>query len=79
MMCVNLWCILLSIAEPSAYEGLWQSRLTNPFLVTAAGPLAAPILLPITGSSLQALVDSWSQQASHTGSYPAFRSCDAAT
>ena len=70
---------LLSIAEPSAYEGLWQSRLTNPFLVTAAGPLAAPILLPITGSSLQALVDSWSQQASHTGSYPAFRSCDAAT
>ena len=55
---------LLSIAEPSAYEGLWQSRLTNPFLVTAADPLAAPILLPITGSSLQALVDSWSQQAS---------------
>eukprot|EP00439_Symbiodinium_sp_Y106_P006153 s5660_g1.t1 len=54
------WLGMLT-AAPQACYGLAQAAF-KPLL--HAGPLAAPILLPITGSSLQALVDSWSQQAS---------------
>ena len=61
---------LLSIAEPSAYEGLWQSRLTNPFLVTAAGPLAAPIFAANHGLLFAGACGFMVPAGLHTGSSP---------
>ena len=55
---------LLDKAAPAAFEGSWQSRLSDPFTITDEGPLRTPILLDLRGETLQGLVDSWSVQAS---------------
>ena len=49
-------------AEAEAWEGRWESRLSEPFRVTDAGTLLRALPLPITGATLQSLLDAWSQQ-----------------
>ena len=39
----------LQLAQPPAYTGTWQARLSNPDEVTQAGPLLAPILMAVRG------------------------------
>ena len=52
----------LYAAEAEAWEGRWESRLSEPFRVADAGTLLRAIPLPITGTTLQSLLDAWSQQ-----------------
>ena len=53
---------LLRAACPAAYKGFWQARYSNPCTVLDTGPLDAPLLLDLTGGSLQASVDAWTHQ-----------------
>ena len=39
---------LLRVAQPEAYQGQWQARVSNPVAVVDTGPLAAPILLDVS-------------------------------
>ena len=48
---------LLRRANPSAYVGLWQSRMSAPHIVREAGDLSLPILIDMQSGSLQHLVD----------------------
>ena len=54
---------LLRRANPSAYVGLWQSRMSAPHIVREAGDLSLPILIDMQSGSLQHLVDQWTHQA----------------
>ena len=45
---------LLDKAAPAAFEGSWQSRLSDPFTITDEGPLRTPILLDLRGETCYA-------------------------
>lgn len=53
---------LVEVAEPKAYRGSWQARLTNPDVTVDAGSLQAPILLDLPGRTVAELVQSWHAQ-----------------
>ena len=63
----------LSIAQPPAYNGHWEARMSNPHQVTDGGALQSPLLLEACGPDLQAAVDTWHAQPAlhalcmHTG------------
>ena len=64
---------VLTLTQPSAYQGSWQARLTLPTRVTDSGPLTTPVLLHPTGATLPELIANWHMQyavhalSSHSG------------
>ena len=66
----------LSIAQPPAYSGRWEARMSNPHQVTDGGELQSPLLLEARGPDLQTAVDAWHAQPAlhalhmHTGLVP---------
>ncbi|OLQ10962.1 hypothetical protein AK812_SmicGene5292 [Symbiodinium microadriaticum] len=50
--------------KAEAWEGTWQARLANPDRCTDEGTLLLAVPLPISGSTLQSLIDSWHVQYS---------------
>ena len=51
-------------AQAEAWAGTWQARLSNPDRCTDEGTLLLAVPLPISGSTLQSLIDSWHVQYS---------------
>ena len=51
-------------AQAEAWDGIWQARISNPDRCTDEGTLLLAIPLPISGRTLQSLIDSWHVQYS---------------
>ena len=66
---------LLQQAQPPAYIGQWESRITAPFAMEDHGPLSAPVLVDVQGPDLQSIIDAWSAQpaihalSEHSGAF----------
>ncbi|CAE7245053.1 unnamed protein product [Symbiodinium sp. CCMP2592] len=53
---------VIAAAQPSAFDGVWQSRLTNPHTVTDTGYLRCPLMLHFPSTGLQSMIDTWHRQ-----------------
>ena len=45
-----------------AFAGQWQARLTLPYQVQDSGALDCPIMLPLSNSTFQGLINDWRNQ-----------------
>ena len=53
---------LLSVARPRACDWRWESRLANPHQLHDSGDCGAPLLLNLSGGTLQGSIDEWHNQ-----------------
>ena len=58
----EFWQHLVNSLQLDAFAGQWQALLTLPYQVQDSGTLDCPIMLPLSNSTFQGLINDWHNQ-----------------